>query len=205
MYMVFGIYLILSLFKLQSLPNLRNRKIFKSIWFILLIIFTLNIFFHNVNWFEVPNYSRQLEERVSESKMFGKSELKEDSYLQYVYINYSSYSFIYLIENYGKILGISIIAILSLLLIKLAFNYQQTKDNYGKMLSIGIVCFLFIPIIMSFLTITNTVNFQSLNIPFIVHSDMNIIIYMISISLIMSIYSRKNINIISSEDIQNNS
>lgn len=204
MYIICGIYLILSFFKLQTLSNTKNKKILKSIWSIILIIFMLNIFSYNYKWSNVPGYSKQLQERVTESKMIGKMELKEDTYLEYIYTNFSYYSFVYLVENYGKICGIFIVSVLMFLFVKLVFNYQQTKDNYGKMLNIGIGCFLFIPTIMNFLTRVGVTNFQSVNIPFITHNDINIIVYMISISLIMSIYSKKNINVISLKKIQNN-
>lgn len=199
MYIMIGIYLVLAFAKLQILPKTKNRKILKSICFVLLIAFITNMFFYQQRRLEYRMDYPYLQERVANSKMIGKAELRadlqNDAYTQYVYHNFSSYSFIYLIENYGKICGIFIIATLMLLFIKLIFNYQQTKNNYGKMLSLGIGCLLFIPIVINFFTRVGIVDFQSVNIPFVTHNDVNIIIYMISISLIMSIYSRKNIDI----------
>lgn len=210
MYIIWGIYLILTFFKLQTLPKTKNRRILKNISIIILAIYILNIYFYQLErlpYREIMDYAH-LQERVIDSKMFGKAELKadlqEDAYTQYVYTNFSDYSFVYLIENYGKICGIFIIGLFMFLLIKLIFNYKQVKDNYGKMLNLGIGCFLFIPSIISFLTRIGIANFPSVNMPFLTHNEISIIIYMISISLIMSIYSRKNIDIISTEKIQNN-
>ena len=210
MYIIWGIYLILTFFKLQTLPKTNNRKILKNISLVILTIYILNISFYQLERLparEIMNYAH-LQERVIDSKMIGKAELRdelqEDAYTQYVYNNFSYYSFVYLIENYGKICGIFIIGLLMFLLIKLIFNYRHVKDNYGKMLNLGIGCFLFIPSIINFLTRIGIVDFPSVNIPFLTHNEISIIIYMISISLIMSIYSRKNIDIISPEKIQNN-
>lgn len=211
MYIIGCIYLILTFFKLQILPKTRNRKILKSIWCIGLITFMLNISFYQLErmpYREVRDYTH-LQERVTNSKMIGRAELsndlQEDAYTQYVYLNFSENSFEYLVENYGKICGIFILGIFMFLLIKLIFNYKQTKDVYGKLLSIGIGCFLFIPMIVDLLTRVGLADFIRVNIPFITHNDISIIIYMMCISLIMSIYSRKNINITLSEKVQNKS
>ncbi len=199
MYIIAGMYLVLTFFKLQTLPKTKNRKILKSVWSTILIIFLINIFSYNYKRLQVPSDYEQLQQRIIQSKMFGEVQLEADPYLEYVYTNFSNYSFVYLVEHYGKICGMFITFIFMLLFIKLIFNYQQTKDHYGKMLNLGIGYFLIIPFILDFLTRVGIVNFPKINIPFIIHNDMSIILYMVCVSLIMSIYSRKNIHTILSK------
>ena len=201
MYIIGGIYIVLTFLKLRTLPKTKSRKILKSICSIILIIFLINIFVYNYEWLQVPGDYKQLQERVTQGKMFGELELEREPYLEYVYLNDSEYSFVYLVEHYGKICGMFIVGVFMFLYIKLIFNYQQTKNNYGKMLNLGIGCFLSIPLILNFLTRVGIVCFHSVNIPFIIHNDMSIIVYMVSISLIMSIYSRKNVDAMLSKRI----
>lgn len=200
MYIIGSIYFILIFLKLRMLSKIKNTKILKIAILLLLILFIQSIVsYQQMRMSLSVRYDNQIQERVLESKMFGTAELKENKYIEYVYMNFSYYSFVYLIENYGKFLGVSIITVLILLLIKFIKNYQTTNEDYGKFLSLGIGCFLFIPLIINFFTRIGFVNFASIDIPFIVHNDMSIIIYLMSTSIIMSIYSRKKINISSIE------
>lgn len=108
-------------------------------------------------------------------------------------MNFSNYSFIYLIEQYGKLFGIFIIVIFLLLYITTAISYKSIRDEFGKLLILAIGSFTFIQVLTSLFTMLGITNIEMVNIPFITHNDSSIIIYMIAVSLIISIYGRKNL------------
>ncbi len=197
-YMNVSIYSILTYLKFKTKFNQIDKKIFVSISIIVLAIFTLSIITYQKQRIEVSRgleyYPNLLQERINESKMFGKSESEADSFLEYCYTNFSNYSFIYLIDNYGKAFGIFLLGVMMLLGVNFIVNYRKIKDIYGKLLSLGIGCFLFIQLGINILQELRIIDVGTVNIPFVTHDDMSIIIYMISISLIMSIYSKKNIS-----------
>lgn len=197
-YMISGIYLILTYLKLKIEQKTKNKKVFMVTFLIILSIFMLSLFTYQKDRIYksigLEDYPFEFQQRRNESKIIGKSDLKEDLYIQYCYMNFSNYSFIYLIENYGKVFGVFVVSSLLILGIKFIINYKNTKDTYGKFLSVGVGSFLFIPFGINFLQQLRIINFGNVNIPFLIHNDMSIIIYMVSISLIMSIYSKKNIN-----------
>lgn len=196
-FITFGVYVILAIFKFYNEYKKSQDKKNIIVTCILVAMFLLGLFLNQQQatdfrqWKENPN--KILQERMDESKTFGKSKLEKDDYIQYVYSNFSYYSFTYLIENYGKIFGLLVISSFILLTIRFIKNYSKIKDSYGKLLSLGIWSFLILQFIISIFIRIGIINLQNVNIPFIVHDDLSIIIYMISISLIISINSRKNI------------
>ena len=133
-----------------------------------------------------------MQDRLDSSKMIGSSDNINELDTNYYYMNFSNYSFVYLIEQYGKIIGVVIVSLFALLSIKIIFSYKAVKDQYGKLLIIGLGSFVFIQSLLNLLTILGILNIGITNMPFITHDDASIILYMMSISLIISIYGQKN-------------
>ena len=134
-----------------------------------------------------------MQERLNNSNFIGTANIVPNELTQYYYMNFSNYSFIYLIEQYGKLFGIFIITIFALLSISIIVSCKNINDEFGKFLIIGIGCFIFIQMLVSIFTLLGIINIEMINIPFITHNDASIILYMIAISLIISIYGRKNL------------
>lgn len=143
-----------------------------------------------------------MQDKIINAKMIGNSENVVDE--DYYYMNFSNYSFVYLVEKYGKVLGIAIISLLAMLSIKIILNYKIIKDEYGKLLIIGLGLFIFIQSLVSFFTLLGIVNISTVDMPFITHDNVSIIIYMMSVSLLLSIYGQKNICSIKNIETYNN-
>lgn len=202
LYTLLAIYIILTATKLLHSSSKKIKIITLSLLCIILLyaIFTVTISQPHLlkrmynNDIEIS----MMRERLEKSKLIGEANIPQDVNTDYYYLEFSNYSYIYIIEHYGKIVGLGIIIMLLLLSIKLIFNYKQIKDKFGKFLILGLGSFIFIQMIFNLFTILGIVNFGMVNLPFITHNNASIIVYMLTISLILSIYSRKDI-IINSE------
>lgn len=190
-------YIIVTLIKLQSLQIKRYNKIAIASITLLLLFTIMKITIIQPHLLErINNFDQEISfihERLNNSKIIGNANISQNENAQYYYMNFSNYSFIYLIEQYGKLFGIFILTLLSLLAIKIIINYRTIKDNFGKLLVIGIGTMIFTQSIISLLTILRIVNIEVINMPFITHDNASIIFYMMGVSLIISIYSRKNL------------
>ena len=202
LYTLLAIYIILTATKLLHSSSKKIKIITLSLLCIILLyaIFTVTISQPHLlkrmynNDIEIS----MMRERLEKSKLIGEANIPQDVNTDYYYLEFSNYSYIYIIEHYGKIVGLGIIIMLLLLSIKLIFNYKQIKDKFGKFLILGLGSFIFIQMIFNLFTILGIVNLGMVNLPFITHNNASIIVYMLTISLILSIYSRNDI-IINSE------
>lgn len=202
LYTLLAIYIILTATKLLHSSSKKIKIITLSLLCIILLyaIFTVTISQPHLlkrmynNDIEIS----MMRERLEKSKLIGEANIPQDVNTDYYYLEFSNYSYIYIIEHYGKIVGLGIIIMLLLLSIKLIFNYKQIQDKFGKFLILGLGLFIFIQMIFNLFTILGIVNLGMVNLPFITHNNASIIVYMLTISLILSIYSRKDI-IINSE------
>ena len=202
LYTLLAIYIILTATKLLHSSSKKIKIITLSLLCIILLyaIFTVTISQPHLlkrmynNDIEIS----MMRERLEKSKLIGEANIPQDVNTDYYYLEFSNYSYIYIIEHYGKIVGLGIIIMLLLLSIKLIFNYKQIQDKFGKFLILGLGLFIFIQMIFNLFTILGIVNLGMVNLPFITHNNASIIVYMLTLSLILSIYSRKDI-IINSE------
>lgn len=193
----FIIYIVLLSIKLFSLHTKKYSRIAVVIIGVTLICFTLTLTVAQPHLLDrMMNSDTEvayMQERLNNSNFIGKTNLAPNELTQYYYMNFSNYSFIYLIEQYGKLFGIFIITIFALLSISIIVSCKNINDEFGKFLIIGIGCFIFIQMLVSIFTLLGIINIEMINIPFITHNDASIILYMIAISLILSIYGRKNL------------
>lgn len=193
----FIIYVVLLSIKLFSLHTKKYNRIAVGIIGVTLICFTLTLTVAQPHLLDRMMTSDTevafMQERLNNSNFIGKANIVPNELTQYYYMNFSNYSFIYLIEQYGKLFGIFIITIFALLSISIIVSCKNINDEFGKFLIIGIGCFIFIQMLVSIFTLLGIINIEMINIPFITHNDASIILYMIAISLIISIYGRKNL------------
>lgn len=196
------IYILLATIKIFNSDIIKYKRIVVAIILSTILIMTLTVTFAQPHLLlRMLNPDAELvymQNRLNQSKLIGDSEIPEGINTDYYYMNFSNYSFIYLVENYGKILGIFIISLLALLSIKIIFSYKAVKDKYGKFLIIGLGSFIFIQSLLNLLTLLGVINLGGNHIPFITHNNASIILYILSVGLILSIYSRKNMNAIDS-------
>lgn len=207
LFIVWETYIILSFSKLSKIANTKNKQFLSYTLGIILSILVLCLVSYQQNTImieqNVYNENKILQERIDNSQMFGKTELPEEEYIQSVYMDFSYFSFTYLIENYGKIIGILVIGMFILLTIRFIINYIKIKDNYGKLLCLGIGSFLVMQFLVNICNRLEILRLPNVNMPFIVHNDMSIIIYMLSIAIVMSVYRRKNKTKINNMDTVN--
>lgn len=193
----FIIYIVLLSIKLFSLHTKKYSRIAVVIIGVTLICFTLTLTVAQPHLLDrMMNSDTEvafMQERLNNSNFIGKTNLAPNELTQYYYMNFSNYSFIYLIEQYGKLFGIFIITIFALLSISIIVSCKNINDEFGKFLIIGIGSFIFIQMLISIFTLLGIINIEMINIPFITHNDASIILYMIAISLILSVYGRKNL------------
>lgn len=112
----------------------------------------------------------------------------------------SNFPFIAILLNYGVLIGILMIIIVLLFNIKIIYDAIKIKDKYGKLLIIGIGVLFILRSIFCILMNLNLGIKSNFDIPFISYGIMNLIIDMISLSLIFSIYRRKDITILVSNE-----
>lgn len=187
-------YIIMSISMLSSKAGTTNKykKYFYITIGIVICLFIINITIlqpHYLN--RLLNQNNQesvmIQDRLNHSKFIGDSNLTQN------FTKESNYSLIYLMESYGKVLGIFIMTIFTLFTIKILFNSKIIEDNLGKYLIVGLGTFILLQFIINTFTVLGILHIGKINSPFISYNDMSIIINMSAIAIIMSIYSRKTL------------
>lgn len=139
-------------------------------------------------------------ETLQKAKLFGEVDNLSipinDSVLSFE----SNYTFIYLIGKCGVLVA-GIITITTILIsIRLIVNAKNIKEQYGKLLIVGLGSLF---ILQSFATILMNLSIGiqvDVNLPFVTYGSTYFLVNIMSIAIILSIYRRKDINIISTND-----
>lgn len=187
-------YIILIYSKLNFSCSKKTKLIFIS------VVFTITTFTFLYNYFYSPFRINRLFEstwqnevintRLNKTRFLGSGNLDNSFTIE------NSFSFVYLIESYGKFLGIFIIILFLLLFLHTLKNLNYFKDTYAKILTIGIISFIILQCLINLLGILGILNVGIISLPFISYNDISIIVNIISVSLLLSIYSRKNLTIL---------
>lgn len=106
----------------------------------------------------------------------------------------TDYAFISVIAHYGWLPGILIVTAIILFSFKLIFNAINIKEIYGKFIIIGLSSMFILQSIFNILMNLNLWVESGFNLPFISYGIGNLIVNTISLSLILSVYRRKDIN-----------
>ena len=115
----------------------------------------------------------------------------------------SNYTFIYLIGKCGLLVAGLLAITIILTSIRLIFYARNIKEQYGKFLVIGLGSLF---ILQSFATVLMNINLgiqTNVNLPFVTSGGVYLIINMMSIAIILSVYRRKDINVISKNNNSN--
>lgn len=198
---MFVIYVVLSTKEIFR-AGIKKYKIINIISILALVLIALfNIFIakpHLLNRiFEAGRgaYSViEMRNRLTNSKMIGQSQIPKGENTEYLYENFSNYSFVYLVQQYGKIIGIGILILFGLLAVELIYICKKIKDDFGKNLIICISIFLFMQVLINLLSILGIAYIGNSNIPFITQNDTSVVVYMMCIAIVLTIYGRKNLD-----------
>ena len=112
----------------------------------------------------------------------------------------TDYAFISIIAHYGWIVGILIVTAIILFSLKLIFNAIKIKEVYGKFIIIGLASMFILQSIFNILMNLNLWIESGFNLPFVSYGIGNLIMNVISLSIILSVYRRKDINLYEEEE-----
>ena len=108
----------------------------------------------------------------------------------------TNYSFIYLIGKCGLLVAGLLVITIILTSVRLILNAKNVKEQYGKYLIIGLGSLF---ILQSFATVLMNVNMgiqTNVSIPFVTYGGVYFIVNMMSIAIILSVYRRKDVEVI---------
>lgn len=152
------------------------------------------------------NFKYAIAETIKSAKLFGKADLEgkmfeTDFGTKIEAGNYfdgtfrTSYAFCKILSNYGWIASIGMISIVIALNIKLIINAMKISDIYGKLIMIGISIFYMIQTIFNLAMNLGIGFIGEFQLPFISGGYVNSLTNLLCMSLILSIYRRKDINL----------
>lgn len=146
------------------------------------------------------------EDILEKSQMFGvnklqgnlSDELKLSDWAYGLQDAEGTESFVFIIGNYGIIFGVIVVVCILYLLLQIITNAKNIKDLYGKYIIIGIATMIIIQSTMHILSNLCIIIPNSANLPLVSYSNSSMIINIITLSIILCIYRRKDIIVINS-------
>ncbi len=135
---------------------------------------------------------------IQNAKMFGESENKSQAIS--LFDDGTDYAFISIIAHYGWFVGILIVFAIILFSFRLIFNAIKIREIYGKFIIIGLASMFILQSIFNILMNLNLWIESGFNLPFVSYGIGNLIMNLISLSIILSVYRRKDINVYEEED-----
>lgn len=130
---------------------------------------------------------------IQNARMIGEAE--DTSYAINLFDEGTDYAFISIIAHYGWIAGILIVTAIILFSLKLIFNAIKIKEVYGKFIIVGLASMFILQSIFNILMNLNLWIESGFNLPFVSYGIGNLIMNVISLSIILSVYRRKDINL----------
>ena len=134
---------------------------------------------------------------IQNAKMFGESENKSQAIS--LFDDGTDYAFISIIAHYGWFVGILIVLAIMLFSFRLIFNAIKIREIYGKFIIIGLSSMFILQSIFNILMNLNLWIESGFNLPFVSYGIGNLIMNLISLSIILSVYRRKDINLYEEE------
>lgn len=128
---------------------------------------------------------------INSARVFGEAENMSDAIE--LFDEGTNFAFISILAHYGWIASLGIAVTVLLFSFKLVMNYIKINDSYGKILTIGIGSMFILQSIFNILINLNLWIETNFNLPFVSYGGVNLIMNMISLTLILSIYRRKDI------------
>ena len=134
---------------------------------------------------------------IQNAKMFGESENKSQAIS--LFDDGTDYAFISIIAHYGWFVGILIVLAIILFSFRLIFNAIKIREIYGKFIIIGLASMFILQSIFNILMNLNLWIESGFSLPFVSYGIGNLIMNLISFSMILSVYRRKDINLYEEE------
>ena len=167
-------------------------------------------------WFGVPTENKERikisrEEILKSAKLFGKADLEGKTLVDKNGMTYcdvedffggamrnGTFKFLDILCDYGWIASISLVSVIMLLNIKLIINAIKMKDTYGKLIMIAIASLYLMQTIGNLAMCLGIGIIAEFTLPFVSSGvglgSVSFLVNILCISLILSIYRRKNIN-----------
>lgn len=105
----------------------------------------------------------------------------------------TNFAFISILAHYGWIVAILVTVSILLLCVKLIINAIKIKEKYGKSLIIGIGSMFILQSIFNILMNLNLWMESNYNLPFVSYGGVNLIINLMCLSLVLSVYRKKDL------------
>ena len=106
--------------------------------------------------------------------------------------SHTNFVFTSIIYSFGWIVSIILISVIALFIIRLIFIGIKTKNSYGKLLVYGISALFSIQFLLSILLNLGLSPLLNVSMPFISYGGSQLLINILSISLINNIYKNRN-------------
>lgn len=110
---------------------------------------------------------------------------------------HTDFIFTSIIYSFGWIAGIILLAIILGFIVRIGFIGAHTKDSYGKLLVCGICSLFTVQFFLSILANLSLSPLLSVNMPFISYGGSQLLINILSISIINNVYKQRNTPLIS--------
>lgn len=98
------------------------------------------------------------------------------------------------LSNYGWIASIGLSVLIILFNIKLIISAKKVKEQYGKIILIGFSGFFLVQTICNIAMNFGIIGVAEFTMPFFGSGEVELLMNIICVSLMLSIYRRKNIN-----------
>ena len=105
----------------------------------------------------------------------------------------TEYAFISILAHYGWIVAGLLVVTIIFISIKLIMNSIKIKDTYGKMMIIGMACLFILQSVFNVLMNLNLWVEAGFELPFVSYGGTGFIMNMLCLTLVLSIYRRKDI------------
>lgn len=130
---------------------------------------------------------------LTHSNLIGEANTEEISNSESIIYKQSQYTLLLLLGKLGIIPVLILIMIMTLVSIRIVYHAKNINDNYGKLLIIGLgMLYIIQAIINIFMNFSTRVN-ADINLPLITYGATYTIVNVCSMSIILSVYRRKDI------------
>lgn len=193
------IYLIITTAKIIEL----NQNIIKklvllygfALIFLSVLIFRLNVT-NSMNLKHIDEQISSIQKDILENVQFiGEAESQTFKDEELLISNESNYTFLYLLGKVGIFFSVVLIATVILTSLLLIYNVKRINEKYGKYLIIGLSTLFILESLGNILMNINTNVTVDINLPFVTYGSVYFLINCFIISIILSIYRKKDINV----------
>ena len=142
-------------------------------------------------------------EIFKEAKMFGSADLEEKSFqdeqsyiysIQGYFDTAGNFALLGYLSNYGWIASIGFAVLIIIFDIKLIISVKKVKEQYGKIILIGFSTFFIVQTIGNIAMNFGIIGVAEFKMPFFASGEVGLLMNIICVSLMLSIYRRKDIN-----------